>query len=170
MFEKTYTPEQEKDILQAYLTEMPRPTYKALAERFDLSVPCIQRIIKRHKLNPGRIDGASRIARAQLALAGDTTASLTTEVFTADGTSIMAITKETTMGQVQTIAYETRRQYLLHQDNPTLAGAYLRQLMNTYEVIGRWLGMDKVPIEKEEDDKAIKEVRIVWDIPGEAKQ
>jgi hypothetical protein len=163
-FEKSYTAEQEKEILRAYLTEMPRPSYRALARRFKLSEPCVRRIIKRHKLNPGAPGAIVRMAKAQLTLSGDTAAeALTTEIVTQDGTPVIAITRETTMGQVQSIAFETRRQYLMHQDNPTIAGGYLRLLRDTYEMIGRWLGMDKVPIEKKDDEKTITEVHIVYD-------
>lgn len=170
-FEKTYTREQEKDLIEAYLIETPRPTFRALAKRFNVSYSCVQRILRKHKLNPGVPGAASRIARAQLTLAGDTAVeSLTTEIWTEDGTPILAITRETTIGQVQTIAAEIRRQYLMHQDNPTVAGGYLRLLMSTYEMIGRWLGMDRIPLEKKIDDKAVTEVRIVWDVPSEGKQ
>ncbi len=169
-YEKTHTVEQETAILNAFLTENPRPTYRSLARRFEVSQTYVQRMITKHKVNPGVLGGASRLARARLAVSGDTAASLTTEVYTENGTPVLAITRETTMGQVQAIADETRRQYMLNKDNPAIAGGYLRLMRETYEMIGRWLGMDRIPIENKEDVKAVTAVHIVYDFPEEAKQ
>lgn len=167
---KTYTEERKVELIKAYQTEEPRPTYGQLAARFSLNHSCVQRILRRAGLAARSHGLEVKRSQAQLALAGDTVTPMSMEIVTDRGEVVTAITQEMTIEQIATIRTSLQQQYRLHEhdENPVAAVAILRELRMIEELIGKWLGMDKSPMEKKDDTLA--EVRIVWDEPPKEEQ
>jgi len=129
------TPEIGEQILKAYLTETPRPSRRDLAKRFGLSLGSIQRYIAKHETAVEQViqyDGGRATAQLVVAALPEAQARL------------KEITKDMATGKMCEVLAEAEKQYrALKDDDPQLAGAYLREMRQTIVDVGRWLGIEK---------------------------
>ena len=129
------TPEIGEQILKAYLTETPRPSRRDLAKRFGLSLGSIQRYIAKHETAVEQViqyDGGRATAQLVVAALPEAQARL------------RGITQDLATEKMGRVLEEAEKQYrALKDDDPQLAGAYLREMRQTVVELGRWIGIEK---------------------------
>jgi len=129
------TPETGEAILKAYLTENPRPSHRVLAERFGLSRASVQRYVAKHE---------QAVSIVSKKVSNEATAQIVVKALPEAEARIKEITKDLATEKMSKVLAEAELQYeALKDENPQMAGAYLREMRQTIESMGRWLGIEK---------------------------
>lgn len=129
------TSEMGEQILKEYLTENPRPSHRELAERHGLSRPSVQRFIAKHE------QAVSIVSRKA---SNEATAQIVVKALPEAQARLKEITKDLATEKMAKVLEEAEKQYNALKDaEPSLAGAYLREMRQTVVDMGRWIGIDK---------------------------
>lgn len=140
-------PEIEEKILRAILTEAPKPTERQLAKRFGVSVSSIHRLLARHKSTL-----MHALAQTNQPNQNEVTAALVVAAIPEATERIMAMTKDLTVSKMQQVLEQCESQYNQLKDaSPQLAGAYLKEMRQTLESLGRWLNIENLNIDVQVD-------------------
>lgn len=124
----TVPAEVQAQILTDYTTETPTPSRRQLASRYGLTVPRVQRILKRYD--------------------DEHTAQVAAEYVVAAMPHAVAEVKELTrnlpISKMCRVMEAAEEQYERHKDlDPHLAGGYLDQMRKCAIEMAKWLGIDK---------------------------
>jgi len=132
-------------ILKAYLTESPRPSHRVLAERFGLSRAAVQRYVAKHEHAIERAtEQLSRTEQPSESFEKAVTTEIVVKALPKAQARINEITKDLATEKMRMVLSEAEDQYIaLKEENPHLAGAYLREMRQTLEGMGNWIGIEK---------------------------
>lgn len=119
-------------LVKAYTTENPRPSTRQLAKRFGVSSASVQRYLKK------------TLALVIQPTQNEVEARMRVELAPAAIHEVNMLTKDHVLTKMRKVLGEAEGQYeLLKESNPTLAGAYLREMRQTIETMGKWARIDQ---------------------------
>jgi plasmid maintenance system antidote protein VapI len=138
MTETAITSEIEEQLLRAYLTETPRPSERNLAKRFGVSASSIHRLLARHKSTL-----THALAQTKQPNQNEVTAALVVAAIPEATERVVALSKDLTVSKMRQVLEQCESQYnSLRNDNPQLAGAYLKEMRQTLESLAKWLNFE----------------------------